>query len=129
MALQEGTSDSFSAKKEMSNMKSVARITTTVTVVLSCTCLIGCPGVNPDGMEDLTTPAPCTMDSDCPDGIACVLEDDSEVGFCDVDETQVSTGAPAMCNADEDCPEGITCVLANETDANGFCDVEETLAP
>ncbi len=78
----------------------------------------------------MTTPAQCTMDSDCPDGITCVFQDgEIQDGFCDVDETLVSTGAPAMCNADEDCPDGIACIFANETDLNGFCDVEETLAP
>ena len=111
-------------------MNFAARTTATVALVFTSICLIGCPGVIPDGMADLTTPAPCTVDSDCPDGIACVFPDGTDQdGFCDVDETLVSTGAPAMCNADEDCPEGIACVLANETDASGFCDVEETLAP
>lgn len=111
-------------------MKLVTRTAATVALGLTSICMIGCPGVIPDGMADLTTPAPCTVDSDCPDGIACVFPDGTDQdGFCDVDETLVSTGAPAMCNADEDCPEGIACVLANETDASGFCDVEETLAP
>ena len=111
-------------------MNFAARTTATVALVLTSICLIGCPGVLPDGMADLTTPAPCTVDSDCPDGIACVFQEGTDQdGFCDVDETQVSTGVPAMCNADEDCPEGITCVFANEADPSGFCDVEETLAP
>ena len=111
-------------------MKTVTRATATVALVLTSICLIGCPGVLPDGMADLTTPAPCTVDTDCPEGIACIFPNgEDQGGICDVDETQVTTGAPAMCSTDADCPNGIACVLANETDANGFCDVEETLAP
>ena len=111
-------------------MNFAARTTATLVFGLSFVCLLGCPGVLPNGMADLTTPAPCTMDSDCPDGISCVFQDGTDQdGFCDVDETQVSTGAPAMCSADEDCPEGIACIFANEADPSGFCDVEERLAP
>ena len=111
-------------------MKFSTRTTATAALGLTSICLIGCPGILPNGMVDLTTPAPCTVDTDCPEGIACVFPDGTDQdGFCDVDETQVSTGVPAMCNADEDCPEGITCVFANEADPSGFCDVEETLAP
>ena len=111
-------------------MNCAARTSATVALGLTSICMIGCPVVLPDGMADLTTPAPCTVGSDCPDGIACVFQVGTDQdGFCDVDETQISTGVPAMCNADEDCPDGIACVFANETDANGFCDVEETLAP
>ena len=110
-------------------MKSVTRAAATLALGLTASLLIGCPGVT-DGMAELTTPAPCTLDSDCPDGIACVFPDGTDQeGFCDVDETQVSIGAPAMCGSDEDCPAGVACVFANEADASGFCDVEETLAP
>ena len=111
-------------------MKVATSITAMLALGLTSTCMIGCPGVLPDGMADMTTPAPCTVDSDCPDGIACVFQDGTDQdGFCDVDETQVSTGTPAPCNADEDCPEGIACVFANGIDQDGFCDVEETQAP
>ncbi len=111
-------------------MKNLARTAATVALVFTSIYLIGCPGILPDGMADLTTPAPCTVDTDCPDGIACVFPEGADQdGFCDVDETQVSTGVPAMCDDDEDCPEGIVCVFANEADPSGFCDVEETLAP
>ena len=111
-------------------MNFAARTTATLTIGLTSICLIGCPGVLPDGMADLTTPAPCTVDSDCPDGIACVFQEGTDQdGFCDVDETQVSTGTPAPCNTDEDCPDGIACILSSGKDQDGFCDVEEMLAP
>ena len=111
-------------------MKSATRAAATLAIGLTATLLIGCPGILPDGMADLTTPAPCLMDAECPDGVTCVFPNGTDQeGFCDVDETQVSTGAPALCNADEDCPVGIACVIANGMDQNGFCDVEETVAP
>ncbi len=111
-------------------MKIATRAAVTFSLGFSLICMLGCPIAFSGGTPNMTTPAPCTVDSDCPDGIACVFQDGTDQdGFCDVDETQVSTGAPAMCNADEDCPEGIACVFANETDASGFCNVEETLAP
>ncbi len=111
-------------------MNFVARATATVALVLTSNCLIGRPRVLPDGMADLTTPAPCIVDSDCPDAIACVFPNGTDQeGFCDVDETKVSTGIPAPCNADEDCPDGIACVFANGMDQDGFCDIEETQAP
>lgn len=79
---------------------------------------------------DIGVPAPCSNDEDCGDGIACIFPNgEDQAGFCDVDETQVSTGTPAPCSTDEDCPEGIACVLADGTDQDGFCDIEETLAP
>ena len=100
----------------------VGRVLATVAVLVCC----GCPGIL-GGVEGLGTPAPCTADADCPDGISCMFANEGdESGFCDVDETQVTTGVPAPCNADEDCPEGIGCTFANEGDESGFCDIDET---
>jgi hypothetical protein len=111
-------------------MKFGTRAAATLSLGISLICIFGCPIAFPGGTPDMTAPVPCIVDSDCPDGIACIFPDGTDNdGFCDVDETQVSTGAPAMCSIDEDCPDGIACVFANETEANGFCDVEETLAP
>ena len=111
-------------------MKFAARTTAILTLGLTFLCLLGCPGVMPDGMADLTTPAPCTTGADCPDGVACIFPSGmDQEGFCDVDDTQVTTGAPAPCSSNEDCPEGIACVFANGMDQGGFCDVEEMQAP
>ena len=71
-------------------MKATYRFISTLTIAFSSLCLLGCPGVFPGGMTDTTTPAPCTVDTDCPDGIACVsLNGTDQPGFCDVDETLV----------------------------------------
>lgn len=111
-------------------MKATQRFLVTLTLAIPSLCLLGCPGVPADGTGDSATPAPCTADTDCPDGIACVFADETDAqGFCDVDETQISTGTPAPCNADADCPEGIGCLFPNGTDQAGFCDVDETQAP
>ncbi len=111
-------------------MKFATRATGTLALGLSLMCLLGCPFVVPGGPADLTTPAPCTVDTDCGDGIACIFPNgEDQPGICDVDETQVSTGTPAPCNGDADCPDGIACVFANGTDQDGFCDVDEMLAP
>lgn len=111
-------------------MKIATRVTATLTLGLSFICLLGCPIVRPGGNTDMTTPAACTVDTDCPDGIACIFPNgEDQAGFCDVDETQVSTGTPAPCNGDADCPEGIACLFANGSDQDGFCDIQETLAP
>ena len=105
-------------------MNATYRFSPTLTLALLSLCLLGCP------MTDSATPVPCTMDTDCPDGIACVFPNGTDQpGICDVDETQVSTGTPAPCNADEDCPVGISCVFPNGTDQDGFCDIDETQAP
>ncbi|MCH7527616.1 MAG: hypothetical protein IID39_09275 [Planctomycetes bacterium] len=81
-------------------------------------------------MTDIGTPAPCSNDADCPEGIACIFPNGmDQMGICDVDETQVSTGTPAPCDADEDCPEDIGCIFPNGTDQPGICDLEETQAP
>ncbi len=110
-------------------MKAVYRMIPRLTRALPSCLLLGCP-VAPDGSADMATPAPCTVQTDCPDGIACVFPNGTDQpGFCDVDETQVSTGTPAPCNADEDCPEGIGCVFPSGTDEAGFCDVDEMLSP
>ena len=70
-------------------MKFATRATCTLTLGLSLMHLLGCPGVLPGGMTDLTTPAPCTVDTDCPDGIACIfLNGTDQEGFCDVEEMQ-----------------------------------------
>ncbi len=111
-------------------MKFATRATATLTLGLACTCLLGCPGVLPGGMTDSTIPAPCTVDTGCPNSIACIFPNGTDQpGICDVDETHVSTGAPVPCSGDEDCPEGIACVFANGMDQDGFCDIEETQAP
>ena len=111
-------------------MKFATRAAATLTLGLTCMCLLGCPGVITGGVADLTTPAQCTVDTDCPDGIACIFPNGiDQPGICDVDETQVTIGVPAPCNGDEDCPEGIACLFANGTDQDGFCDIEETQAP
>ena len=110
-------------------MKAAYRFIPTLTLGLASFLLLGCPVVT-DGTADTTTPAPCTGETDCPDGIACVFPNGTDQpGFCDVDETQISTGTPVPCSTDEDCPEGIGCVFANGTDQDGFCDVDETLTP
>jgi len=111
-------------------MKTAIRASATLAFGLGCMCMFGCPVVVPDGSTDMTTPAACTSDTDCPDGIACLFPDgEDQTGYCDVDETQVSSGMPAMCDGDGDCPDGIACVFANETDQVGFCDVADTQAP
>ena len=91
----------------------------------------GCPLVPaPDGPGDAATPAPCTTNQDCPDGIACVFPNGTDPpGFCDVDETEVTTGTPAPCNTDEECPEGIGCIFPDGPDQAGFCDIEEMQGP
>ncbi len=110
-------------------MKADYRFIPTLTLARASLCLLGCPAA-PDGSADITTPAPCTVETDCPDGIACVFPNGTDQpGICDVDETLVSTGTPAPCNADEDCPEGIGCVFPNGTNQDGFCDIDETQAP
>ena len=110
-------------------MKAAYRLIATLALALPFFFLLGCPVV-PDGTADTTTPAPCSVQTDCPDGIECVFPNGTDQpGFCDVDETQVSTGTPAPCNADEDCPEGIGCVFLSGTDQDGFCDVDEMLSP
>ncbi len=111
-------------------MKLATRETAMMTLGLTCTCLLGCPVVFSGGLTGSATPAPCTADADCPDGIACLFPNGSgQPGICDVDETTVSTGVPAPCNGDGDCPEGIACVFADGVDRDGFCDVDETQAP
>ncbi len=111
-------------------MKPTYRFILTLTLALVFLCLLGCPGVFPGGMTGTTTPAPCSVDADCGDGIACIFPNGTDQpGICDVDETEVSTGTPAPCNADEDCPEGIDCIFPNGTDQEGFCDIDEMLAP
>ena len=101
----------------------VARALLAVVVLVCC----GCPGILPGAVEDIGTPAPCNATEDCPVGVACIFPNGmDQVGFCDMDETQVTMGTPAPCNGPEDCPEGIGCVFANEGDESGFCDVEET---
>ena len=111
-------------------MKSATRASATLAVGLSIMCLLGCPFLSPSGTTDMTTPAPCTVDSECGDGIACIFPNgEDQPGICDVDETQVSTGTPAPCNDDMDCPNGIACVFADESDQVGFCDIEEMQAP
>ena len=111
-------------------MKSNYRFILALTLAVPSLFLLGCPGVYPGGTTGTTTPAPCSVDADCGDGIACIFPNGpDQPGICDVDETQVSTGTPAPCNADEDCPEGIDCVFPNGMDEGGFCDVEEMLAP
>ncbi len=110
-------------------MKDSSRVTTMMTVGFGLVFLVGCPGVMPDGSPDLTTPAPCSNDADCPEGIACVLPNgEDQGGFCDVDDTQVTTGTPAPCSSDADCPEGVACLFA-DGGQDGFCDVDEMLAP
>ena len=111
-------------------MKLASQIVVCALVSVAILVCCGCPGIFPGGVADIGTPAPCNADVDCPDGISCIFANEGdESGFCDVDETQVTTGTPAPCNANEDCPEGIGCVLANEGDETGFCDIEEMLAP
>ena len=108
-------------------MKFTDRVTVSIALGLSCLCVVGCPGVLPDGIADATTPAPCTADADCGDAVACIFPNGTDQqGICDVDETQVSTGVPAPCNAADDCPDGIVCVFADGTDQDGFCDIDET---
>ena len=111
-------------------MKFAIRATATLIVGLSFMCLLGCPAVLPGGITALTTPLPCAVDTDCPDGIACIFPNGKDQsGISDVDETQVSTGTPAPCSSDEDCLDGIACVFANGMDQDGFCDIEETQGP
>ncbi len=67
-------------------MKAAYRFVPTLAVALPSLCLLGCPAA-PDGSADITTPAPCTVETDCPDGIACVFPNGTDQpGFCDVDE-------------------------------------------
>ena len=111
-------------------MKLATRVSTTVAVGIAFLLVPGCPGIFPGEMTDIGTPAPCSNDADCPEGIACIFPNGmDQMGICDVDETQVSTGTPAPCDADEDCPEDIGCIFPNGTDQPGICDLEETQAP
>jgi len=97
---------------------------------VSLLCTMGCPLVPPSDGADTTTPAPCTADGDCPDGITCIFPDGGgDTGYCDTDETHVTTGVPAPCHADDDCPEGISCVLPDGADGAGFCNVQERHEP
>ncbi|MHC5109263.1 MAG: hypothetical protein ACYTHJ_05235 [Planctomycetota bacterium] len=108
-------------------IKNLIRAIAVLHVGLSFAFLVGCPGVIPDSLPDMTTPAPCSGDADCPDGIACIFPNgEDQGGICDVDETQVTTGAPAPCTSNQDCPDGVIGVLAREMDTEGFCDIEET---
>ncbi|MDH5671228.1 MAG: hypothetical protein OEZ06_03710 [Myxococcales bacterium] len=97
------------------------------------------------GPVSLGLPAMCTSDGECPSGVACIIPDGGEVGYCDVDEMQVedpggegapageasagggaSLGAPAPCTSDADCGQ-YKCVQAVE-DGPMFCDVQEMSA-
>ena len=90
----------------------------------------GCAGVVSDDPMDLGTPAPCTSDEDCPEGVSCTFANETdESGFCDVEETDTTSGTPAPCTADEDCPEDIACIFPEGEDQSGFCDVEEQQRP
>jgi hypothetical protein len=92
---------------------------------------------------DVTSAAPalCETDTDCPQGIACITFEGSEVGFCDVQEAvnddaesgandpnsggaPISNAAPAPCASDADCPTGIACV-SFDPGGPGHCDVGE----
>lgn len=89
--------------------------------------------------ETNVQPAPCDDDSDCPEGIECVVADGAQNGFCNVNEMEVDAGsdagtdassgtssaAPAPCEDETDCPEGIACIIPDGEDGPGFCDVEE----
>lgn len=111
-------------------MKATYRSILALALALPSLFILGCPGVFSGGMTDAPTPAPCRVDTDCGDEIACIFPNGTDQpGICDVDETQVSTGTPAPCSADDECPDGIDCVFPNGTDQEGFCDIDEMLAP
>lgn len=96
---------------------------------------------NTGGEVTSAAPALCETDEDCPQGIACVTFEGSEVGFCDVQEAvtddaepgandtnsngaPISNAAPAFCASDAECPAGIACV-SFDPGGPGHCDVGE----
>ena len=61
----------------------VGRVLIGAAILVCC----GCPGILPGEVADLGTPAPCTGDEGCPEGIRCIfVNEGDETGFCDIDE-------------------------------------------
>ena len=111
-------------------MKTTARPGISLLLGAAVLCSYGCPGILPDGSDGSATPAPCSSGDDCPEDIACIFPNGmDEPGFCDVEETQVTSGVPAPCVLDEDCPDGVSCIFPNGTDLPGICDIEELQGP
>ena len=108
-------------------MRMFIRLGLAIVVVSTIVSLHAC---GPSGGEDTTngeaTPAPCTSDADCPEGVACTFfNGEDESGFCDVEET--SSPTPAPCTSDEDCGDEVAYIFPNGPDESGICDVDETV--
>lgn len=106
-------------------MKTTGRLVVSLVFGAAILCMYGCPVITNGGVS-ATTPAPCSSDDDCPEGIACLFPSGTDQpGICDVDETQVTSGTPAPCMSDGECPDGVSCIFAGGADQPGFCDIQE----
>ena len=107
------------------------KVTIGLVVLLASTvvCFHACgPSDGGDAADSEGTPAPCTSDADCPEGVVCnFFNGEDESGTCDVEET--SSPTPAPCTSDEDCPDEVACIFPSGPGESGFCDVDETQGP